>query len=242
MAETRTREIARDFLIPLLLLPVLTALIAVTGADLALEHTFYAAGKGWIYSDKEPWRFLYRTGIFPSFTVAIGAMMVLVTGFFSARLYLYRKAALFLVLFMLLGPIMVGSNIFKQQWGRPRPSQLQVFGGNRQFHQVWERGEAWRGASFPSGHAALAFSMIWPYFLLRRSAPRLARLAFAAGACYWLLVGTARMVQGAHFASDVLWSAGIVYLVGLALYYLLGLDRNVLIRLPLESPPPEGEG
>lgn len=224
------REIVRDFLIPLLLLPALTALIAIAGGDLALEQAFYVAGKGWIYADQEPWRFLHRTGIFPSFAVAIAAMIVLVTGFFSARVYLYRKAALFLVLFMLLGPGLVASEAVKRQWGRPRPSQLQLFGGDRQFHQVWERGERGRGASFPSGHAALAFSMIWPYFLLRRSAPRLARLAFGAGACYWLLIGIARMVQGAHFASDLLWSAGIVYLVGLALYYLLRLDRNVLME------------
>jgi lipid A 4'-phosphatase len=220
---------ARDFLIPLLLLPALTALIGVTGADLALQEACYVAGKGWIYGDQQPWRFLYRTGIFPSFALAIVATVVLVTGFFSPRAYIYRKAALFLLLFMLLGPWLAGHETVKQQWGRPRPSQLQLFGAGGQFHHPWERGEPGRGASFPSGHAAMAFSMIWPYFLLRRSAPALARLAFALGACYWLLMGIARMVQGAHFASDVVWSAGIVYLVGLALYYLLRLDRNVLI-------------
>lgn len=230
MAETRTRQMARDFLIPLLLLPALTALIGVTGADLALQQACFVAGKGWIYGNQQPWRILYRAGMFPSFACAIVATMVLVTGFFWARAYVYRKGALFLLLFMLLGPCLVGSETFKQQWGRPRPSQLQIFGGNRQFHQAWERGEAGRGASFPSGHAALAFSMIWPFFLWRRSAPALARVGFAAGACYWFLMGIARMVQGAHFASDVVWSAGIVYMLGLALYYLLRLDVDVLMK------------
>jgi membrane-associated PAP2 superfamily phosphatase len=33
------------------------------------------------------------------------------------------------------------------------------------------------------------------------------------------------MAQGAHFLSDVVWSAGFVYLSALAIYYALRLDR-----------------
>ncbi|HBG04999.1 MAG: hypothetical protein A2075_19770 [Geobacteraceae bacterium GWC2_58_44] len=230
MAETRMRKVARDFLIPMLLLLALTALIAMTGSDLSLARAFHLPGSGWVYAGHDPWRSLYRYGIFPGYSVTILAMILLISGFFSARAYPYRKASLFLVLFMLLGPGLVVSKGFKEHWPRPRPAQLQVFGGDSEFHQIWERGEAGSGASFPSGHAAFGFGMIWPFFLLRRSSPRLARLFLAAGACYGLLMGTARMVQGGHFASDVLWSAGIVYLVGLALYYLLRLDRGVLMK------------
>jgi len=39
-------------------------------------------------------------------------------------------------------------------------------------------------------------------------------------------MGVARMVQGGHFPSDVLWAGGMVYLVGLSLYYLLRLDQE----------------
>jgi membrane-associated PAP2 superfamily phosphatase len=35
------------------------------------------------------------------------------------------------------------------------------------------------------------------------------------------------MVQGAHFASDVLWSGGFTYLTGLLLYYALRLDKTI---------------
>jgi membrane-associated PAP2 superfamily phosphatase len=34
------------------------------------------------------------------------------------------------------------------------------------------------------------------------------------------------MVQGDHFASDVLWSLGFVYLTGLALSYLILTDSQ----------------
>jgi membrane-associated PAP2 superfamily phosphatase len=40
------------------------------------------------------------------------------------------------------------------------------------------------------------------------------------------MMGYARISQGAHFLSDVLWSLGIVYLTGLALFYLMARQRE----------------
>jgi membrane-associated PAP2 superfamily phosphatase len=37
-------------------------------------------------------------------------------------------------------------------------------------------------------------------------------------------VGAARVLQGAHFVSDVVWSAGVVYITALVLSRLLRLD------------------
>ena len=61
-------------------------------------------------------------------------------------------------------------------------------------------------------------------------------LALLAGACYGALMGVARMAQGGHFPSDVLWAGGVVYLVGLSLYYLLRLDLG---ESPEEKEPCE---
>jgi len=36
----------------------------------------------------------------------------------------------------------------------------------------------------------------------------------------------ARVAQGGHFVSDVLWAWGIVHLTAVSLYYLMGLDRE----------------
>jgi lipid A 4'-phosphatase len=229
------KEILKDFLIPLALLVGLTALIAWTGADLALESRCYLPGAGWIYADREPWHALYHFGVFPAFAIGGASLTVIVAGFFSARAYLYRKCATFFLLLLLLGPGLLVNVVFKDHWGRPRPRQMQIFGGDRQFHQVWERGEGGKGKSFPSGHASAAFYLIAPYFVLRRSSRRRARLALAGGIGYGVLMGTARMLQGGHFPSDVVWAGGCVYLVGVFLYYLLGLDRELLLA-PKEEP------
>jgi lipid A 4'-phosphatase len=218
--------VVKDFLVPVALLLVATAVIAATGTDLFWESRFYHPGSGWIYAELQPWKFLYHFGIYPSFLIASGSLLLIISSFISARTVAYRKLATFLLLLMLLGPGLLVNSVFKDHWGRPRPRQMQIFGGDRQFHQVWERGEAGKGMSFPSGHASAAFYLIAPYFVLRRRSPKQAAAALAGGIGYGLLMGIARMVQGGHFPSDVLWAGGVVYLVGLALYYLLGLHRE----------------
>ena len=219
------KEKLREFLVPLAILVACTAIIAGTGLDIALERYFYREGV-WIGRDLNPWRFLYRFGVLPAYLLAGAALVTLIVGYISARASAYRKGALFFTLLLAIGPGFMVNTVFKDHWGRPRPSQLQVFGGVEKmpFHQVWERGIPGQGKSFPSGHASAAFYLIAPYFVLRSRSRKYARLALAAGIGYGLVMGVARMAQGGHFPSDVLWAGGMVYLVGLALCHLMRLD------------------
>ena len=221
------RAALRDFLLPVAILVACTAFIAATGLDISLERHFYQQGI-WVGRGIEPWRFLYRFGVLPAYLLAGAALATLVAGFFSARACAYRKSALFFVLLLALGPGLMVNTLFKDHWGRPRPSQLQVFDGTEKmpYHQVWERGEPGQGHSFPSGHASAAFYLIAPYFVLRRRVGRYALLALAGGLGYGLFMGVARMAQGGHFPSDVLWAGGMVYLVGLVLSHLMRLDAE----------------
>lgn len=221
------KKTLRDFLIPVAILAACTILIAATGLDLSLERHFYRQGI-WIGRDGNPWHFLYRFGVLPAYLLAGAALATLVAGFFWARVSSFRKGAFFIVLLLALGPGLVVNTAFKKHWGRPRPSQLQVFGGLEKmpYHQVWERGVPGQGRSFPSGHASAAFYLISPYFVLRRRARGYALLALALGLGYGLFMGVARMAQGGHFPSDVLWAGGIVYLVGLVLSRLMRLDAE----------------
>lgn len=235
------RAALKDFLVPLFVLASLTALIAATGTDLLLESRFYLRGSGWIYADLFPWKHLYRFGVFPSIAITVGSLLIVIASFFSARAYVYRKCAAFFFLLMLLGPGLLVNSVLKDHWGRPRPRQMQVFGGDRGYHQVWERGESGKGMSFPSGHASAAFYLIAPYFVLRSSSRKWAGVALAGGLGYGVLMGIARMVQGGHFPSDVVWAGGCVYLVGLALYYVLRLDQGVLLPAKEERVKVEAE-
>ncbi len=216
-----------DFLIPSAVLLITTVLLAITHADIRLESLFYQPEKGWMHTDDNPWVILYRYGALPGLIMGAVAAAVLLAGFFSRRAYPYRKLALFFILLLALGPGLI-SSVFKDYWGRPRPRQIEAFGGEQRYLQVWQTGPAGVGKSFPSGHATIAFYLFSPYFVLRRSSAKWAYFSLVLGLVYGSLMGLARMIQGGHFPSDVLWSAGFVYLTGLILYYALRMDRDVV--------------
>jgi membrane-associated phospholipid phosphatase len=58
--------------------------------------------------------------------------------------------------------------------------------------------------SFPSGRVASALLLCTPFFVLRRSRPRLARRILAAGVLWSVLVGAGRVIGGHHYLSDVI--------------------------------------
>ena len=143
-------------------------------------------------------------------------MLVFVISLFWTKLKPCRDAGLFFCLMLALGPGLLINGIFKPFWGRPRPNDTIPFRGQQPFLPVGDIGLSSDGASFPSGHASMGFYLMAPGFVLYRRRPRLAAEFFALGLAGGTIMGLARIVAGSHFASDVVWSAGIVYFTGLA--------------------------
>lgn len=220
------KGILADVVLPLLAAVAATAVLGLAGADLAVQALFYEPGRGWFMGDREPWAFLYHFGNVPAFALAAAGGAVFVLGFFIEQFRRDRTAALFVVALLALGPGLVVNTVFKDNWGRPRPADIVQFGGLETYRPVWSPGEPRQGRSFPSGHAAVGFFVMAPYFILRRRAPGWARKALTAGIVYGMLMGLARMIQGGHFLTDVIWSGVLVYLSGIVLYYLFRLDRG----------------
>jgi lipid A 4'-phosphatase len=220
------KGIVVDIILPLILLMGLTIMFWITDLDLWISGHFFVPGEGWVPKDGQPWRFLYDYGPFPALLLAIGALIIFIASFWSRTLISYRKAALFCVLLILIGPGLVVNVIFKDHWGRPRPKYVQEFSGPNPFHYVWQKGEAGNGHSFPSGHASMGFFLIAPYFVLRKTSKKWAYVFLTIGICWGLTIGFARIVQGGHFASDVIWAGGLVYFFGLGLSSALRLDHR----------------
>ncbi|MDY0093490.1 MAG: phosphatase PAP2 family protein [Candidatus Vecturithrix sp.] len=223
---TRKQSVLFDFLIPLVILLGFTLLFWMSDLDLSLQRQFFVPGEGWIYADLPLCRALYEHGTLPALFLSIVCLLAFIGSFWKSQLLPYRNAFLFLVLLMLIGPGLVVNSIFKEHWGRPRPRAVVQFGGKQTFLTVWQKGESGKGSSFPSGHASMGFFLLSPYFVLRHRSKKWAWTFLGLGLGYGLLMGLVRMVQGGHFASDVLWAGGMVYLCALGLYYLLHLDQN----------------
>ncbi len=232
----RSRQLLFELGIPCVILLLLTLLFRMTDLDRELAAKFYnpLATKAFDRS-AQPWHFLYDYGKWPGIVSVTLAGVVLVFGFFVAKLAPWRRASLFVVLLLVIGPGLVVNTIFKDNWGRPRPVEIKEFKGKYDFLPVWTKGEGRRNGSFPSGHAAMAFFMIFPYFLLKDRNRRAAFAFLAVGLAYGVIMGAARIAQGGHFASDVVWSAGFVYLVGLGIYHALRLgDTSASTRAPVQ--------
>ena len=210
-----------EWLIPLLILLAATVVFRVTDIDVSIERLFYRTPGGWVFKDAAPWRFLYRFGNLPAWIVLLGSVVALVVARRQQRTGSHGRAVVYFLLVMAVGPGLIVNTALKQHWGRPRPREIVEFGGTRQHLEALEKGITGKGNSFPSGHAAMAFYLFTPFFPLRKTRRGWASFFLVLGIVYGCLMGTARMVQGAHFLSDITWSAGIVYFTALATHHLL---------------------
>lgn len=220
----RRKALIEAFLV-LTALITATVLIAFSGADLSLSSRFFI-GNAWPVGDEFPWKLLYRIDRIPAILLALAGLAAAACSLLKPEYLKWRKAGVFLALFMLLGPGLLVNTVFKDGWGRPRPREITQFGGSKQFLHPWQKGISGQGRSFPSGHASAAFSLIAPFFIYRRRRPRPARGWLAAGILFGVLMSIARITQGGHFLSDNLWALGMVYLTGLLLSVIMGLDRE----------------
>lgn len=221
-ADRPRRRLLYEFVLPALFLIAVMAFCTLAGFDLALARRFYEPGLGWIHEHRQPWEFVYRYGHVPAIVLSGAAFGLLVASLAVRRLRPYRRAARYLVLLVLLGPVLLVNVTLKEFWGRPRPKEVQTFGGPAAYRPVWPPHPGGSGRSFPSGHAAAGFYLLLgPYFVWRRRRSKRARLCLALGLGYGLFVGLARIVQGAHFITDVIGSAGVLYFAAAALDWLL---------------------
>jgi hypothetical protein len=78
----------------------------------------------------------------------------------------------------------------------------------------------------------MGFYLATPYLLLRRRRRGAAWAVLGIGVGYGGMMGAARMMAGGHFLSDVVWSAGMTWLVAFAVHRALRLDRE-------DAPAPE---
>lgn len=143
-----------------------------------------------------------------------------------------RRIGAFLLLTLALGPGLLVNVVLKDNWGRPRPSTLVEYGGSNTYvRPLIPSDQCDVNCSFVSGHASLAFWLVCFAFL---APPAWRRKAFAATLTFGAAMGAARIIQGGHFLSDVLFSG--IFTVGLAAL----LHRRIVLsgrRGCGENPP-----
>lgn len=193
--------------------------------DIAVSGWFYRPGEGFFLRYAPFLEFVRDAS--PPLTIG-AAVFVLLLGIASAVfddtfLGIDKRRATYLVSSLIVGPGLLANSLFKEHWGRARPSTIVEFGGAKTFTPpLTISDQCASNCSFVSGHAAMAFWVIAFAFL---APPRYRTAAFAAALGYGMLVGLVRVAQGGHYLSDVLYAGALTTAVAWYLYRKLITPR-----------------
>jgi membrane-associated phospholipid phosphatase len=188
--------------------------IQVFQLDLALVRSVYRLeGDPFPVGDRPFWRAVDKFGTYPGNILGFGAGLAFLASFKIGAWAQWRRAALFVALCTALGPGLLVNGVLKKTWDRPRPRNVVEFSPSRQpdpvrgpyeYREWWQPGPLVGNASFPSGHVAIACSTASLLFIMRRRRRWWATVAGVG--LYTGVVASDRILDGAHFLSDVLWS------------------------------------
>jgi lipid A 4'-phosphatase len=215
--------------------PLLTgAVIVLLGTILFLVYPaldpwfsglFYdGAGGGFHLRDSTALLALRRSGeiVLIAISATVIASVLIKLAWPGRESLIAPRDSLFLASTLALGPGLVVNLIFKNNWGRPRPANIEEFGGDATFTGVWELSDyCARNCSFVSGEASSAIWIMSASLVL----PRKWRLpAFTVTGIYALALSLNRIAFGGHFLSDVVLSWGLTLIVIAAVYRFLYVD------------------
>ena len=225
-------------IIYIVMLALLTAVFRLFDLDLIIQKALYDFSSGsWKFAYNSFVLWLYKYGTYPAIILAAAAVVAFSLGFAYEKIKKHRKAALLIILLMFIGPGIITNVILKNYTGRPRPRDVKEFNGSMDFLKPLEPGVPGKGFSFPCGHCTMGFFFYAGYLILRRKNKAAAYGAFGGSIIYGTAMGFGRMAQGGHFASDVVWAAGIMLLTAEVLHIFViktddkaGLFENVRIN------------
>jgi lipid A 4'-phosphatase len=215
--------------------PTTLALIAVLtlsayfilfpGVDVAVSDVFYRAGDGFFLSQEPVLKTLRKSSTYVMGVILLAAVAGVAMRAFrtSDRRTVCARRCGFLLMGLALGPGLVVNTWLKGSWGRARPIQTDLFGGDAAFTPAWRLSEGCsHNCSFVSGEASSAAWMVAALVLLPPGWRRWAALPVVT---YAAALSMNRLAFGGHYLSDILLS-----------WALTGLVLAVLHRMTVACP------
>jgi lipid A 4'-phosphatase len=216
-------SVARTAFFALVGLAALTGLVFATapGIDLAVASFFH----GLAVQTAIPR--LYRAievarsfePLVTTLALAPAVVIVVIKMFWPRRTtFISGRAALFLIVSLILGPGLLVNTVLKDHWSRPRPGMVSDLGGHMVFKPWWDpRGACESNCSFVSGETSSATWLFAPAVLVP---PPWRYAALAGVAVYATAIALMRLLLGGHFLSDVTFAA---IFTGLVIWAVHGL-------------------
>jgi membrane-associated PAP2 superfamily phosphatase len=214
------RRVGRAEALWLLAIAVVTTAAFASGVlDITMARWCYGPGDAdhWPLARELPWSLLYRAAPWVSAVLVVAGLAALAMSFTRARAD-WRRPAVLVLLGVAVGPGVLANAVFKDHWQHPRPRDLVEFGGPLHYVPSPLIGTE-GGASFPCGHCSVGFMFAAGWWIWRRRRPGWAAASMGGGLALGLLLGVGRMAAGAHFFSDIVWSALLAFGVLHVLWY-----------------------
>ncbi|MFT5540229.1 MAG: lipid A 4'-phosphatase [Alphaproteobacteria bacterium] len=193
--------------------------LVLPGLDIEAARLFHRIGTGFFLEHHPLVTLIYDSILVLEILIAgLVALMILAWAIPALRRFRVRGAVIaYIALSFLLGPALVTNEILKNNIGRARPAQVVEFGKQANFTPAFViSDQCKRNCAFVSGHASLGFAMITFAFLAAPGIRRRISIVVAVG--FGTAVGIGRMMQGAHWLSDVIFAALINIAIAWALY------------------------
>lgn len=174
--------------------------------DLWAANLFYDGKGSFPMRIQDGPRLLRRVGILVPRLAILGLLLFLFARLIWPKLkkHLSIKTVLFLLGSAIIGPGIIVNLILKSHWGRARPAQTDLFGGEWPYSEVWViAGNCQSNCSFVSGEGAMGF-----WFL---GLALLVPIAYRVRALWCLglfgaIISFNRIAFGGHYLSDILLS------------------------------------
>jgi lipid A 4'-phosphatase len=185
--------------------------------DIGFSSLFYNAQEGFFLDMNPIVKLLHKA------VPVISVTFVIIAGVLGLKTIMATKSIhpkhymkiIYVTLVCLIGPGFIVHNVVKDNFGRARPNEVVQFGGEKKFTAAFEvSNQCSHNCSFVSGHASVGFMFLALAFLYEgRKKVVLSIISVALG----LLIGLARVMEGDHYLSDIIFAGGVVYLTA---YYL----------------------
>ncbi|MDY8109250.1 phosphatase PAP2 family protein [Fulvimarina sp. 2208YS6-2-32] len=183
--------------------------------DLVVSRWFFSSSDGFSLSDNSSLQWLRNSSPW----ILAGIIVVILARIFrdainGALTWTRVRTPIWLLSGLVLGPGLIVNGLLKEHWGRPRPRQVDVFGGDAVHQMVWVISD-WcdRNCSFVSGEASSSAWLVAAALVT----PQPVRLAATAMALVYAgLLSLNRIAFGGHFLSDVILAwliCGLVFAI-----------------------------
>ena len=204
---------SNNFFIFLIILFLLSLVFAVgSSIDIYLSNVFYYGDNQFALQSYYNVTIFFRKIVLPLVILYIFVLPIFSKFLSIHKIYFNYKfnfgEILFLWISAIFNLIIIINLVLKNNWGRARPGDVRQLGGEEDF-TPWHiiTNHCSENCSFVSGDAAVGFSLLVFYFLTKKN------IYLALSLFFGFCLGIIRIMEGGHFASDVILSAFVVWVL-----------------------------